>query len=311
MIPRLSLALLLLPATLYAEAGRTAASALLLRPLSVRANAMGEAFVAADGGIDSFGYNPAGLTATQRPSLQSLYTPGVVEDRFSFTSYAHPLPFGVLSVGGMYYDAGDLHLQFSDGTHRNVKAEQDMAGILGLSLPLPLGLSAGASAKVFRVELAETAKATGYAFDVGGVWRSPLKGLNLGAAVNNAGPDLKFEEQGDPLPTAFRFGAAYSLNLESALATRESILALSRFLFCVDAVKVREERLSPRAGVEMSAPLLDRGHAALRLGHLFASSPDSFTFGIGLKERRFVFDYAFGVKRELSNVHHFSIGVVF
>ena len=62
-----------------AESGLNGATT-LSRPLSARAIGMGQSFASVDGGIDSFGYNPAGLAALKRPalffSLYILYRPG-------------------------------------------------------------------------------------------------------------------------------------------------------------------------------------------------------------------------------------------
>lgn len=293
------------------EAGRSAANTLTV-PLGSRATAMGDSYVAVDGSVDSLGYNPAGLSRIKRPVLETTYTHGIIDDHFSFTGYAHPMSFGVLSAGALYYDAGTINLNLSNGTTGRRKAQQDMVGLLNASVPLPMGFSAGATGKFYRFELAEEAKASGAAIDLGVLWHSPVKGLNLGAAIQNMGPDVKFEQEGDPLPMTERFGAAYLLDFEKAGGSNDPTrTGFTKFLFTADGIKPRDGQLYAGLGLELDMPLGGATQAALRFGYLFNRDIDSVTAGIGFREKRFVFDYALGVKRAISNVHSFSVGVQF
>ena len=254
---------------LHAEPGRTAAS-VLQRPLAARSAGMGEAFAAVDAGVDSLGYNPAGAARLARPELASSYNSGIAGDDFGFLGYAHPLSLATLTAGFVYYDAGSVNLSFSDGRQESRTAEKDMAALLGLGAPLGWGLCIGGTAKVFRLELAEEVKAAGYAADLGALWHTPLKGLNLGVSLQNLGPDVKFEEEGDPLPQTIRFGAAYGFNLDNLDWFREGGLGFSRFLFTADAVKARDENdVLPSAGLEMGIPWGAQSYGALRAGYMF------------------------------------------
>ena len=298
---------LLGPMSLHAEPGLTAATT-LQKPLGARAIAMGEAYVAADGGVDSMGYNPAGLLSLKRPVLETTYTNGLANDNFSFTGYAHPLPLGTISAGAIYYDAGTIQLNLSDGTNENRKAQQDLVGLMGLSVPLGESLAAGMIAKFYRLELAQEARATGYAADAGLLWHSPLMGLNFGASIQNMGPNVKFEQEGDPLPLTTRFGAAYLLDLKRY---GMDLPAFTQFQFTADGVKVKDDKTSAGIGLEMAMALGESGRAALRFGYIFNQDLDSLTLGMGFKESRFFFDYALGIKSEINNVHNFSLGILF
>ncbi len=309
----LALALLtVFPPLLCAEAGRTGA-AVLTFPLASRPLGMGNAFTAVEGGVDCLGYNPAGMARLEKPELETTYLHGIAGDNFGFAGYSHPLSRAVITGGLLYYNAGTVDLNFSNGTQQTVTAEQDMAGIAALSVPLSGGFSAGAAAKVFRLQLADQVNALGYAADLGVLWRSPLKGLNFGASVQNLGPDVKFEEEGDPLPMTVRFGAAYDLNLSKMDWFREGGYGFSRFLFTADAIKRRDESaLQPSGGIEMGMNVGDEGYGALRAGYLFNQAPGYFTVGIGLRQGRWFFDYAFGgMKDDVSSTHHVTLGVTF
>lgn len=310
---RLTLLLALLalaPGSAGAQAGRTAAST-LRRPLSARAAGMGEAFTAVEGGPASFGYNPAGLSAVKAPELTSLYTNGLVDDRFTFLGYAHPLSWGVATAGLAYYNAGTIDLNLSNGVREKRTAQLDLAAIGGLSVPLPGGFSAGAHLKLLRSELAGEARAAGYALDAGALWKTPLKGLNLAASLLNAGPDMKFESEGDPLPLTARAGVAWAVDLLQSGLSKDQSFAFSKLVATADVVKARDEDAAVSTGLEMAMDLSARSALALRFGYLFGRELDSLTVGLGAREGRFTFDYALGVMKKLQNVHHLGFGVRF
>ncbi|MFA6003446.1 MAG: PorV/PorQ family protein [Elusimicrobiota bacterium] len=310
---RILLALLLASAAaprLHAEAGRTAAVT-LQRPISARAVGLGEAFAAVEGGLDSLNYNPAGLARLARPEAASSYTRGIADDDFGSLHYAHPLRSATVSGGLLYYDAGPINIKLSDGTQHTRTAQKDVVAAGGISLPLEHGLSLGALAKVFRLELAEEVRTTGYAADIGALWRTPLKGLSLGLAAQNLGPDIKFEQEGDPLPLTLRCGAAYSVDLGRLPMFQEGSFGFSKFLLAADAVKVREQEVSAAAGLEMSMSLAEKSFIALRAGYQFSDEPGALALGIGLRQGPWIFDYGLGVVKDVTNSHHFNLGLKF
>ena len=295
------------PSGAAAEAGLTGAVT-LSRPLGARAEAMGGAFSAVEGGLDSLTYNPAGLARLAEREARLDYTRGLVDDSFSFLGYAQRLAPVTLAAGAAYYDAGTINLNLSDGTKGQRKVEQDWLGLLSAAVELPSGFTAGATAKYYRFSLAQTASASGMAFDAGARWAAPVRGLSVGAALQNAGSAVKFEQEGDPLPRAARAGLAYDIDLRAPDPSREASIGFDRFLLTADAVSVLKQPLVAAAGLEMQVPLGGADHAALRLGYQF-NSPDSLTLGLGIREGRCIFDYALGLARALGSAHHFSLGV--
>ncbi|MBI3554239.1 MAG: PorV/PorQ family protein [Elusimicrobia bacterium] len=301
---------LLRPLPARGEAGLSGAET-LARPLGARATAMGTAFAAVDGGVDSLAYNPAGISTAAHAAVQTSYTRGIADDYFSYGAYVQPLPFGVLAVGGMYYDAGTIHLTLSDGSDRFVKAQQDYVEMLGLGLNLGRGLSAGGLVKVYQLSLGGEARASGYAFDGGLLWHSPVTGLNVGGSVQNLGPDVKFESAKDHLPMVYRGGLAYLLDLERFTAFSDMSTFFTRYLFTAEAIAPARERTAAGAGLEMDMPFAKTNHAFLRVGYIFNRDLDGITFGVGFREKHFTADYALGGQRTVGDVHRFSIGYEF
>ncbi len=287
-----------------AQAGLTAAQ-ILTRPYSARAIGMGGAFSAIqDAGLDSLGYNPAGPASLRAADVETAYSAGVFGDNFGFFGAAVPAGPVVLSGGYLYDNAGTIDLNLSNGTQGNVTAEEDMVGLFGASVPLDWGLSVGAVGKYMHLTLAQQATATSFAADAGALWRTPLKGLSVGAAVQNMGPDVTYEKVGDPLPLSERVGAAY--HLPWAEYSHGMFDFIQSYEFAADLVKERDQTSYGALGAEIESALLD-----LRVGYDVDASPQTLSLGFGIKERGFRFDYAMNLMGDLGEVHHVSVGYRF
>ena len=301
-------AVVLALAFLASDAG--AALSTLRKPLSARASSLGEAYAAVPGGVSSLGTNPAGLAAAKRPQLETNFQSGVLDDTFGFFGWGQPLPLGTAAAGLSYYDGGKVELVFPGGRTEARQAARDFVGHLAWAVSLPWGISAGAMGKFFTFELAEEAKASGAALDAGAQWATPLKGLTLGGAMQNAGPGVAFERDRDPLPLTLRGGASYQWVGATSPDTEIAAPSTIRALTTAEAIKTRDERVVGAAGAEIG---MDFGLLTLSLrgGFRFNTNSDGPTFGLGMRERRFTLDYALGDKRGLGHVHNASFGVRF
>jgi|GEM_PF-4453247 len=304
------LAALLATLPALARASGPAGAAVLRLPLSADVAALG-AYAAVDGGLSSIAVNPAGVAAARQPELETSFHSGVLQDEYGFLGYAQPLKYGVPFAGLAYYNSGTVGLNFSNGTQSTVVAEEDYIGLLGWSMPLGGGLTAGATARVYRFTLAQQATATGFGGDAGVQWATPLEGLRLGASAENAGPGLKYENATDPLPLTTRIGAAYSATWKPQ-SLEDSYYSSTRLTVMVDGIQVRGEPAYPDAGTEFAIDLGSAGMIAVRVGWSFdPQAATSLSFGIGLREGRFSLDYAQAGAGELGNVQYGSLGIRF
>ena len=288
-----------------------AGSPTLRRPTSVRSAALADAYVAVPGGLSSLGTNPAGLAAARRPQLDTTFASGVLDDTFGFLGWAQPLPLGTAAAGLSYYDAGKVDLHFANGTSETRTAARDFVGHFAWGAPLPGGLSLGATAKFFRFELAQEARASGAAGDAGAQWKTPVPGLALGAALQNFGPGVRFEQETDPLPLTTRAGASWSWTSVNAKPDdANSFLNATHVLASAEVIKVRDEAATGAVGSELA---MDFGSTsiAIRMGWRLNSDSNRLTFGLGVREGRFSLDYALSEKRTLGQAHHAGFGVRF
>ncbi len=297
--------------SLLAAPASAAGAATLRRALSTRAAGMANAYSAVPGGLSSLSTNPAGLAAARKPELDSAFASGVLDDTFGFIAGGRPLPLGVLAAGLSYYDAGKVDLHFTGGTTETRTAQRDFVGHLGWGVALPGGLSAGATGKFYRFELAQEAKASGAAADFGAQWRTPVKGLALGAAVQNLGPGLRYESEREPLPTAARGGASWSWASREPAKDAESTIAGTRFLAVAEALKERDVKTAGALGAEIAMDFSERAAIALRMGWTLNSDASRLSVGVGIREGRWTLDYALGEKRTLGQTHQVGFGVRF
>jgi hypothetical protein len=309
------LALSALALSIFAAPAGAAGSPTLRRTLSARSAAMADAYSSVGGGISSLGTNPAGLAAARRPQLETTFTSGVLDDSFGFLGWAQPLPLGAAAVGVSYYDAGKVDLHLTGGRNESVTAQQDFVGHLAWGLPLPGGFSVGATGKFYRFDLAQEARASGFAGDAGAQWKTPLKGLSLGAAIQNAGPGVKFEVESDPLPLTTRGGASWSWASKAAPGgtNTESLSELTgtRFLASAEAIKVLDEEIVGALGSELAMDFGAATTIALRAGWRLNNNNARLTIGVGMREGRFSLDYAMAEKRTLGQTHYAGFGVRF
>lgn len=306
--------LAVLLALALASPASAAGSPTLRRSLSTRSAAMADAYSAVAGGLSSLSSNPAGLSAARRPQLDTTFTSGVLDDSFGFIGWAQPLPLGTLAAGLSYYDAGKVDLRFTGGRIETRTAQRDMVGHLAWGLPLPGGLSVGATGKFYRFELAQEAKASGFAGDAGAQWKTPVPGLTVGAALQNAGPGVKFEVDSDPLPLTTRGGASWSWRSRPAASSKEESLSTvtgTRFLASAEAVKARDEAVIGALGSELAMDFGPTTSIALRAGWRLNSDYARLTVGVGMSEGRFSLDYAMAEKRSLGQTHYAGLGVRF
>ncbi|PCI37233.1 MAG: hypothetical protein COB53_07110 [Elusimicrobia bacterium] len=302
----LLLAALLAASPAGAVGGRTSGG-FLQRTLGAKAAAMGNAFVAVSESPDSIQYNPAALSTISRPVLSTTYLNAFGSTNYGFLGYVHPLPLGVGAVSAVYFNAGTIDLNLSDGTTGRVTAEEDLATTASYAFPLPLGFSVGATYRFVRLKLAESVSATTHQGDLGAHWETPFPGISLGASYQYIGADITFEEAGDPPPRTIRYGFAIHLDDVNIRKLDPSVdLKNFEFTFTGDVVQVLHEDPSIRFGTELGIIPDYMNGIALRFGWIFGRFAESATAGIGFKGKHYDIDYAFGSSSSLGNLQHLT-----
>ncbi|MCM2305257.1 MAG: PorV/PorQ family protein [Elusimicrobia bacterium] len=258
---------------------------------NARAVGMGGAYTALASDSNALLYNPAGLARvrdSEATFMHNQYAQGVGQQYIGVAlKRGLGFQFNYASLG----DVPRTTISSPAGTGSRLNISDTSLGA-GYGRELSPDLAVGGGAKYFTESLGDTT-ASGYAVDVGGLYRLPdIKGLMFGASLLNLGPPVKFASTAEKLPTTLRLGAAYAMslphnNVTLALDLTKSVLDKVRLGF--GAETVIDERFAVRAGFST------RQDAGLGL-----------VFGLGWTGRKVGADYAFTPMGELGSAHRIS-----
>ena len=156
-----------------AESGLVGGEFLRL-PIGARAAGMAQAFTAVPADTpDALLYNPASNAFISTITVSADYMRGFGEDSTGLFAGAVPLGRVVLTPALLYYNAGTMNLNLSDGTQGSVTAEEDNIYIFAAAVRVFDWLAIGGAYKSWRSTLAETATAKGVSYDLGALVKLP------------------------------------------------------------------------------------------------------------------------------------------
>lgn len=312
-------ALLCAPAAVWAEGPGTTAVPVLQIPMFARAAGMGTSFTAVASDASAMFYNPAGLARLNAHELDFSFASGQGETSIQNFAYAGPTPLtgvsgnGYTSVGAnlLYSQNGTIEVNRlnSNGSlasSESISAGSDLiltggyaerAGMTPLELrdaSYQIDHYAGIGGKFIKSTIVNKT-ATTAALDVGYLVHSPEAGWSFGAAVLNVGGKIKYENEKEPLPTAFRGGFAWQGGVPSV----HNVIA------SLDGDYLTHEK-EWHANLGMEYFWVKT--YGLRLGYQIHREDAGLTMGFGLRWKgRFLLDYAWGLAKELSNQHRITV----
>lgn len=293
----LATAALLLAALLGAATARAQSSGgaeafdFLRLDANARAVGMGGAYTALATDSNALLYNPAGLArvrVSEATFMHNQHAQGVSQQYIGAAlKNGFGLQFNYATLG----DVPRTTLSDPGGTGSRLNVSDTSLGA-GYGRELTRDLSVGAGAKYFTESLGELS-VSGYALDVGGLYRMPdVKGLTFGASLLNLGPAVRFASAAEKLPTTLRVGTAYEKKLPHndvtvAFDLTKSVLDKVRLGF--GAETLINEQFAVRAG------FTTRQEAGLGL-----------VFGLGWTGPKVGADYALVPMGDLGNAHRIS-----
>ena len=270
--------------------------------VGARALAMGQAFTAVDSGADAnaVNWNPSALAFIGKPNVTASYNSLFTDENQGFLGYAAPLSAGrgawgagvnYLSVSNIEARAGDTESPDSTFSNENYAANASYAKAFGDRLSL------GGSLKYVHVALSGLSE-NAMAGDFGGLVRTPVEDLTVGAAMLNLGTNIG----PDSMPLTFKGGAAYkTYGRKLLLASDVDWLETERIVYLsLGAEFWVSPNLALRGGYQF-------GHGADQLQSQFVG----LGIGLGLKFSRFTMDYAFLPYGDLGNTHRVTLGLRF
>jgi hypothetical protein len=143
-------------------------------------------------------------------------------------------------------------------------------------------------------------EATGWAFDFGLSYNSPVKGLSFSGVINNLGSMNKLKNEKTKLPAEFNIGPAYNFSLDN---NKLSITA---------GAGLQKYTLENNSHFNLGFEVIYNHLVALRGGYQSGYEAKSFTGGFGLIWGNFGLDYAFQpFTNGLGSANIFSIRIKF
>ena len=293
-----------------AENGLTGAP-ILNRPISARSSGMGRAFTAVPGDGESVMYNPAGPAFVSGAAASFSYMNGFAGGAYGAALASFRAVNYVLTPAFLYYNSGKMALNRSDGASGDVTAELDKVAMLSAAYKLSPELAVGATIKNTSIDLAETASASAVNYDLGALY-SLKNGLSFGAAALNNGGAVKFEEKSDPAPSTLRAGFYYKTEINPPnLLDRSADVSYCDIVFVSDWSRVNKEKGYFQSGLEMNMEMPNFIFLSLRAGYMFGRPEEGLTLGIGIKNGRWNFGFAFESANKLESRRPVSLSYMF
>lgn len=272
--------LIVISATQAADNAGTSGAVFLKIGVGARAAGMGDAHVAVPEGADSLYWNPAGLTNLGIKDITFTHNEWIEDVRYEHVGASIPV-FWNSAVGFSYSQLtmGELEGRDAQGRPTTNFTAGDRLFTVGWGIrPFDM-LQAGATFKYVSSRIADD-KAKAYAGDFGVIFHAPLSGLTAGFALNNLGTDIKFVDEGDPLPLTYRIGGGYTLPVGGE--THKITLA-------VDGVKGNDTDFYVNTGAEYWLANM----VAIRAGYRARYDEAGVTAGGGF---RYLFSGSYGVQ---------------
>lgn len=263
---------------------------------------MGEAFTGLADDVNAIAWNPAGLGRLSSPQFTAMHSQWFQEADYEFVAAAYPFAWGTLGLGMSSLSVDNIEKRLADtDAPDGVFDSRDAAYTLSYGLALGDDWAVGANAGYVRQQL-DGQSAGAVSADVGGLWRTPHDPLTVGLAVRHIGSELKFVDEGDPLPLVTTLGLGYKL-LEDRLSLG------------VDVRLPRDNDVQFGGGAEFSQPVVGDLTGSLRAGYNTAGTdPDGLTglsAGLGLSWRQWGFDVAWVPYGDLGQTFRYALVVKF
>jgi hypothetical protein len=328
------------------KAGTTSMQFLKVMPCA-RATALGDAYSVIATGAEALFWNPAGLAWTENQQASLTYVTWIFESKLYDLGYAVPLGnFGNVGLQIQYVDYGNFDESIASGvayypgqdlpylTGRTFKPYSYLAG-LTYAKKLTDKFSFGVTGKYAYESLYDQtanavqtdgngnpvnsysvdAKRGEFLFDAGFRYNTGFKTIQIGACVQNFGPDVKYTSQYQetqyPAPLSFRLGIAGDLIGKNSLLMEDET---NRLGLVFDLFLTNDADQQEHVGIEYEFA----NTLALRAGYKINYTSEGLTFGAGIHHSlaglKLAVDYSYGamdamISDYVGNVHRISIGV--
>ena len=299
------------------KAGTTGATFLKIEA-GARPVAMGGAFVAVADDANTTYWNPAGLAQLEEREITAMHNEWLEGIRYEFLGYVQPIRS---EEGGQGFGISAMALYTTGLEQRTTEtmepegtfAAYDIAVAGAYARKISNTISIGANAKLIHQRI-ENETAWGGAVDIGLLYRVPRRiqrgrfsrdKLQVGFAVQNIGPKIKFIRESDPLPLNIKAGVAKTYDLRSIQ---------SEVTLACDVNAPIDNVPNGHFGVEFVYQKMKDIALAARVGYKTNTIEDlnalsGLSAGAGFVWRRMAVDYVWVPYGDLGNTHRISLTI--
>jgi len=276
---------------------------------------MGGAYTAISNDINCLYYNPAGMRNMNQTVIGAMHTEWIAGMNYEFAGGIIPSRLGPWGLSAIYLNTGEIEGRSADRESTGNFTASDVAVSLSHVRQFRTDVYFGTSLKIIRQTIADET-AEGVAVDVGMSWKvgseklvvSSKQGIEIGFAIRNLGPKMKFIEEEFSLPMTITAGAGYNI--------------LDPFKIALD---VSYEPIDDKKSVRLGTEFVPFGFMSLRAGYLIKAietiysgdlnnSPlesKGLSGGIGFSIYGYNLDYAIVPYKELGTTHRVSFQAKF
>ena len=282
----------------FGQSGQTGLSFLKLG-VGGRSVSMGETHAAIASDASATYYNPSGLIEGKNIDVMFMHKEWIQGVKTEFLGVNIPFTDCAIGLGINTTNVGDIQLRTRPGPAEGTFSSHDFAIGISFAAKVSPSLDAGVTLK-YLYEKIFVDEASGTAFDLGILYKSPIEGLKLAFVGSTFGSMGSLRAEKIKLPSLLRVGSSYTHEIDAL----QSTLTLG-----ADAIKVfKEEKAHLHTGAEVDYQQV----IAFRLGYLFGYETRGLTVGLGVRKDFLRLDYGFSPQSDdVSNGHTISVGVEF
>lgn len=284
------------PARAFEGPGCTGAGYITL-PVGAKSIAMGETRAALGGDAFNWIASPGTMHLVREGGIGVFHAEWIADTRYDNISYQRRINDKLIVCGGFVYTyRPDIQGYDSYGTETKTLKSNNYQAVVGVGYTPVHTFTAAINIKYFREKLDEWS-AGGGAVDLGALYAFDAPKIAFGVALQNIGPDIRYESDAEPLPLVIRAGASHTIT-----AVPKKI----DFSYAADIVKPRYESVYLSVGAEAQLYSM----VALRAGYCGyeGRAGDGLTLGGGVSVgESMTIDYAYTPYGDLGTFHRIAL----
>lgn len=261
--------------------------------ISARNAGKADAVVASPGDATILWANPAAVQISETSNFSFNHNSYIFDNKIENASLIVRNGKSSWGLGLTYLDYGMIDKTNAQGDTIGEFHPLDLVSSINYARRVTPYISVGANLKGIYEKI-DIESSFGIGVDVGAVYDSFIKGLNLGLAIQNIGISSKLKEESIRFPLTFKLGAQYEYPINDQ----------NNLIFSGQVVKYSGNDLRADLGFEYAFANMIFSRAGYKINY----DEQNITAGLGINLNSFNFEYAFSpYQSDIGIAHRFSV----